>query len=134
MAGWSIKTSEGCNLAEHVEIADTFWTRFKGLQLRRALPQGHGLLLVPCSSLHTHWLRFQIDMVMISRDATVLDVRRQVQPWRFITAPKHTHAVLEVPADSAEVQVGQHLKIEGGEPGTSPPESVAFLTTDRRSA
>jgi uncharacterized protein len=39
-----------------LEIAGGFWSRLRGLQFRRRLPPGAGLLLVPCRSVHTFWM------------------------------------------------------------------------------
>lgn len=92
-------------------IAVTFWSRFRGLQFRRELPADEGLLIAPCRSVHTHWMRFAIDIVMIDEEGTVLQVRRAVKPWRACNGPKHTQAVLEVPAETATVREGDRVTI-----------------------
>lgn len=104
----------GTELVSALEVADRFWSRLRGLQFRRRLPPGAGLLLVPCSSIHTHWMRFPIDAVMLDANARVLGVRRGVRPWRIVSAPLETHAVLEVSAGAAEgVEVGDVLSLTG---------------------
>ena len=45
--------SSGQVVVERLEVADGFWSRLRGLQFRKELPAGSGLLLVPCSSIHT---------------------------------------------------------------------------------
>ena len=98
-------------IVPRLQLAATFWTRFCGLQFRRELPTGEGLLIVPCRSVHTHWMRFAIDIVMIDAEGTVLQVRREVKPWRACNGPKHTQAVLEVPAETATVREGDRVTI-----------------------
>lgn len=102
-------------MADHVvmlaelELATTFWRRFKGLQLRRQLPAEAGLLLAPCSSLHTCFMRFAIDVIMLDRGGTVLQVRRGVRPWRVVLCSSDTRAVIETAPFVLDVQVGDRL-------------------------
>jgi uncharacterized membrane protein (UPF0127 family) len=112
--GWQfVEAESGRLLVPSVEVADTFWSRLRGLQFRRALSPGEGLLLVPCASIHTCFVRFSLDVVMLSRQWQVLAVRRRVRAWRLVIAPQGTHAVLEMYGGSApEVFEGMRLKLE----------------------
>lgn len=115
-------------VAGTLEVADGFWSRFIGLQFRRELAEGAGMLLVPCAGIHTFWMRFPIDVVFLSEQGVVLDVRRAVAPWRIVTAPKGAYAVLEMNADSASVLPGAHLQIVRSERKPTPlPASLRFL-------
>ena len=53
-----VSETSGKVLIGRLTVADTFWSRFVGLQFQRKLAAGAGLLLVPCSSVHTSFLRF----------------------------------------------------------------------------
>jgi uncharacterized membrane protein (UPF0127 family) len=128
---WRLRSDDGKVVIENLRVADTFWKRFIGLQFQKPLPRDQGLLLVPLSSLHTHWVRFSLDMIMLGADGSVLEVRRDVKPWRFVKGPQGTKAVLEVTAGNAQVEAGQRLRIEhgGGETGEiDVPTSLKFLT------
>jgi uncharacterized membrane protein (UPF0127 family) len=92
---------------EKLAIADRFWSRFLGLQFRRALPPGEGMLLVPCSSIHTMWLWFPIDVAMLDRTGQVLAVQGAIRPWRLVFAPRGTCAVLEAAAGNLHLAVGE---------------------------
>ena len=98
-------------VVERLEVADGFWSRLKGLQFRRQLPPGSGFLLIPCSSIHTCWMRFAIDLVMLDDTGRVVDIRASVPPWRFVIPKQKTHAILELPSGSASVSVGEQLRI-----------------------
>ncbi|MCS6850477.1 MAG: DUF192 domain-containing protein, partial [Gemmataceae bacterium] len=74
----------GAVIAEQVAIADGFWSRLLGWQFRSAPPAGHGLLLVPCASVHTFGLRFPIDAVALDRTGRVLAVHRAVPPGSIL--------------------------------------------------
>jgi len=73
----------GENLATEVEIADTYFTRLKGLMLRKGLADGKTLLLDPCPQIHTCFMRFEIDAVFCDKKGVVLYVVEKMKPWRF---------------------------------------------------
>jgi uncharacterized protein len=101
-------------LVPKLEVADTFWQRLRGLLFRRALEPGEGLLIVPCRSIHTHWMRRAIDVALLDRHGVVLAVHLNVRPWRMVHGTKDTHAVLETAAGCLidQVQAGCCLKVE----------------------
>ncbi len=107
-----INAATGETTLDHIEIADTFWRRFKGLQFRRSLPVDTGLLLSPCSSLHTCFMRFPIDIIMLDCDYHVLHVLQSIQPWRVVFCAPGTEAVIETLANSTTVNRGDQVGVE----------------------
>ena len=109
-----VARSTGQVVVERLEIADGYWSRLVGLQLRSEPLRGFGLLLVPCSSIHTFLVRFPIDAVMLDRSGRVIEVRRGVHPWRIVLPTRKTFAVLEVPSREAdaEIEAGMRLRLE----------------------
>lgn len=107
-----IDATTGQVVIEHLEIANSFWSRFVGLQFRRELPPSHGVMLVPCRSIHTCWMRFPIDVIFLDTQNTVLDIRSSVRPWRT-AASKHgrPHATLEIAAGSNQLAIGDRLQV-----------------------
>ena len=101
-------------LVPRLERATTFWQRLRGLMFRRPLQPGEGLLIVPCRSIHTHWMRAAIDVVLMDRDGVVLSVHPNVRPWRMVHGTKDTHAVLETAAGFLvdRVRAGCCFKVE----------------------
>jgi len=110
-------------IVERLDVADGIWTRFWGLQFRRELPSGAGLLLVPCSSVHTFFLRFAIDVLLLDRRGVVVALHRSVRPWRVVLPARGAYATLEVPAGSANIAVGATLRLDAAEG----PRSLSFL-------
>jgi uncharacterized membrane protein (UPF0127 family) len=125
-----IDADSGNVIVEQLELATTFWRRFRGLQLRRELPRGSGLLLVPCRSIHTHWMRFAVDVAMIGDDGITLAVETAVPPWRMLAGPQPTHAVLETAAGelTERLAVGHRVAVRGG----NRPLFRAANTSERR--
>lgn len=93
--------TRGASLGSAIEIANTFWLRLKGLLGRRRLNPGEGLLLAPCSSVHTWWMKMEIDVLFISREGVVIKAFSRVAPGNFIPLVKETRYVLELPAGTA---------------------------------
>jgi uncharacterized membrane protein (UPF0127 family) len=70
-----------------VRVADKFWTRALGLLVGAPLEAAEGLLISPCSSIHTIGMRYPIDVVFVDRDARVLRVCPEVRAGRMRFAP-----------------------------------------------
>lgn len=93
-----------------LEIANTFWTRFKGLQFRRPLPEDCGLLIAPCSSIHTCFMRFAIDVTMLDADGTVVGYRKNIKPWRIALCNRSTKKVIETTAGTFRIPIGTKVE------------------------
>ncbi|NLH95766.1 MAG: DUF192 domain-containing protein [Clostridiaceae bacterium] len=85
-------------LAADCKTASTFFARLRGLQFRKRFPPGHGLLLVPCNSIHTFFMRFPIDAVFLDRENRVVHICEGIKPWRVSGMIRSARCVLELPA------------------------------------
>jgi uncharacterized protein len=83
------------------EVADTFWSRFRGLMGRKNLPIDYGLLLIPCSSVHMCFMRFAIDVIYLDKDWRILKIVRGLPPWFGLSFCYGAAAALEVAAGVA---------------------------------
>lgn len=97
-------------IALEVELADSFFNRFKGLMLRKSMPQNHALLLSPCNAIHTFSMRFPIDVVYIDAAARVVHVEKSMQPNKIGKTIKSATSVLELNTGMAE-----KLSLESGD-------------------
>ena len=99
-------------LAEHIQIAVTFFSRFMGLMGRRRLEEGEGLFLCGCSSIHCCFMRFPIDAVYLSDSLVILGIET-VRPWHIGRIIPHTRHVLELREGAAkQLAVGQTLTMK----------------------
>jgi uncharacterized membrane protein (UPF0127 family) len=108
-------STKGTLLASQVEIADSFPRRVVGLLGRRALHPGGGLWLFPSNAIHTIGMRFAIDVVMLSRNATVVKVCERVRPFSIVWPNLRAQSVLELPAHTIAkscTAAGDLLQIE----------------------
>src|SRR3954469_16810492 len=84
-------------VAGTVELAVTRATRRRGLLGRDGLANGHALLIAPCSSIHTWFMRFPIDVIFVKRNGTVLKTRAAIPAWKMAFC-WGAYAVVELPA------------------------------------
>jgi uncharacterized protein len=107
-----IRHSDGEVLLPRIELATTFWSRFVGLQFRQSLTPDQGLFLEPCSSLHSCFMRFPIDVIMLDCENRVLKVRRRLPPWRAMICVAGTVAIIETAVNALELSPGEQLSFE----------------------
>lgn len=80
-----------------MRLANTFWTRAKGLLGKKELGQGEGLIITPCSSIHSFGMRFLFDAIFLNKDLVVIRVVPNIGPCRILYVPGSRH-VVELPA------------------------------------
>src|SRR5258706_12838560 len=83
-ASWRLRNARnGLVVAGRIEPAFDSPRRRKGLLGRRVFPLDSALILAPCSSIHTLFMRFPIELAFVSRECAVLRVLHAIGPWRL---------------------------------------------------
>jgi hypothetical protein len=90
-------------VATALAVADTHWTRLRGLLGLSAneFRSGSGLWIVPCHGVHTLGMGFAIDVVYLDRGMKVIGIQQEVRPWRFTPVLRQAASVLELPCGTA---------------------------------
>ena len=70
-------------VADRLFVADTFFSRLKGLLGTRELPAGDALLIRPCNNIHMFGMRYAIDVAFVDEDDRVLKVLEGLAPGRI---------------------------------------------------
>lgn len=108
--------TENTELATQVRLADRFFTRLRGLMLRKSLADGEGLLLKNCSAIHCCFMRFPIDVVYLDTEMRVVG-KETVRPWHVGGRFRGARHVLELGENEAkDVTTGMQLTIKEREP------------------
>jgi hypothetical protein len=110
-----INQNRGKSLATHGRLANTFWSRLRGLLGRTSLQEGEGLVLVGEKSIHTLFMKFPLDIVYIDQNYQVLRADENMVPYRLGPFMSRSAYVLEVPVGTiaaTETQVGDQLTFE----------------------
>lgn len=102
-------------VAEHVELATSFFTRLRGLLGRKGLSVGQGMLIRPTDSIHTFFMQFPIDVIFLDRSDHVLHIIPNMRPNRISPLVRRGRTVIELPAGAlahSNTQIGDHLTLE----------------------
>ncbi|MBA3869366.1 MAG: DUF192 domain-containing protein [Chloroflexota bacterium] len=121
MSKWRVLKQASGNkvILKRVKLCDNFWTRFRGLQLVRHLPDDEGLLFVTGSesrtntSIHMFFMFFSIGVVWLDASGKVVD-KCFAKPWRPAYAPRSPaqYFVEANPAILDKVEIGDMLRFD----------------------
>jgi len=101
-------------LAEDVRVANTFFSRLKGLLGTSELPQGQGLWIKPCDSIHMFGMQYAIDVIFVDEQGGVVKLVEDLRPGRLAGCSGASGAI-ELPSGwvkVAGVSIGDMLEIE----------------------
>ena len=108
-----IELESGEVVCEKCLMATSWGLRFRGLMAKKELPADEGILLRPCASVHTMFMRFPIDVVFCDADLRVLAVAAEVPKWRM-RSKRGAKVAIELAADEAArraIAVGTQLRV-----------------------
>ena len=98
--GAIMNVSRQKEIAGCVRVADTFWTRLKGLLGTQSLPDGTALIIRPCNSVHTFGMKYPLDVLFVSKGGRVRKVAENLLPGR-LAWDWGAAWVIELPAGTA---------------------------------
>ncbi len=107
-------SSRGTELAGDARVARGYWSRLVGLLGRSSLRAGEALVLEPCTSIHTAFMRFSIDVVYVDRDRRVVKAVADLRPFRVSAALRSARSAIELPRGTIATT------------GTAPGDQLAF--------
>jgi len=84
-------------LAEKAEIANNPWTRMRGLLGRDGLAEGEGLIIRPCNSIHTFFMKFSIDVIFLDKNMKIIKISNSLKSWRFFESLINGMIAIELP-------------------------------------
>lgn len=94
------------------ELAESFWTKLRGLMGRASLPADEGMLFRPAGSIHMFFMRFPIDVVFCDEELRVIKVVRGLEPWR-LAAARGAKVTIELAAGAADgLEPGDRLQLD----------------------
>lgn len=88
-------------------------SRLKGLLGTRSLPDGEGLWIQPCQSVHTFFMRYPIDVLFLNKEGSVI-YATTLAPWRMSRWVRGANGVLELPAGTlnrTQTQIGNRIRL-----------------------
>lgn len=98
----AVNRSRSTVLVENGSVADTAWTRLRGLLGHGPLQPGEGLLLRGEKAIHTVGMGFAIDVLFLDRGGHVKHLIPSMAPLRFSPFVSSAADVLELPAGTID--------------------------------
>ena len=117
--GYAFNRTRQAFLATELSVADTHWSRLRGLMGSNptAFRFGHGLWIVPSHGVPTLAMRYPIDVIYLNQDKTVVHVEENLKPWRIAPVKMDAVTVLELPCHTVwntGTLVGDQIEIAFG--------------------
>jgi uncharacterized protein len=107
--------TKGVILAEKAVIAGTFFTRIRGLLGRKDFNIGEALVIKPCNSIHTFFMRFPIDVLFSDKNNKIIAVIPALAAFRVSRVYFNAAYVVELAAGAlkaAPTNIGDILEIK----------------------
>jgi len=102
-------------IAATIIKADNFLGKLFGLIIRKKLKGREGFLIENCSSIHTFWMRYSIDIVFLDKKNSVLAIYNNFKPFRVTPFVKDACSVLELRSGDViktSLKVGDSVNFE----------------------
>lgn len=115
-----VNRTRDVELARRARIADTRWTRLRGLLGRPRLRPGQGLVISPSRGVHTWGMDHPIDVALLGDDGRVADVYPGLEPWSHTGMHGDVKLAVELPEgtiEASETQVGDRIDIDAAPSG-----------------
>ncbi|MCL4376902.1 MAG: DUF192 domain-containing protein [Actinobacteria bacterium] len=77
------------------------------------LKDGQGFVIENCSSIHTFWMRYKIDLIFLDRKNKIIKLYENFKQFRFTPVIKNACKVIELPASTISnnfLRTGDELK------------------------
>ena len=104
--------TRGSDLGSRIRLADSYWSRLRGLLGRKGLDSGEGLLISPSRGVHMFGMRFAIDVLLLDEDRRVRKMFPALAPGRNTGMHRGIRYALELPVgviEASRTQEGDEL-------------------------
>jgi uncharacterized membrane protein (UPF0127 family) len=109
----SCKTKNGKVISNEIYLADSFFQRLIGLMFK-PYEEAISILIKPTQSIHTCFMRFNIDVIFLDKTDTIIKIIRNMKPWRVTAFYMQASKVLEMPAGDLpqNISIGEQLEFQ----------------------
>lgn len=93
-----------------IKICNKFFNRFLGLMFKKNF--NYGLCFPKCNSIHTFFMRENIDIIMTDKNYNILYIFKNLKPNKIILPKKNIYYTFELPINKFNFKINEKLKVE----------------------
>ena len=95
-----------------IVVANNFKDKLIGLMFKRNI--NYSLLINNCKSIHTFFMKENIDVLLLDKNNKILDIKRNIPPNKIlIFKTKKRTNILEMPNNSSiKYKINDNIKLE----------------------
>lgn len=104
-----------CNdikICNNAKVANSFSSRLVGLMFKERMDDFDGLLITQCNSIHTFFMKYDLDLIFLNKDHEVVKVIEYMKPWRMSLMYFSATQVLEVVAGTLQGRIVKGNKLD----------------------
>jgi len=98
------------NIKLKLKICNNFFNRFIGLMFKKDF--NYGLCFPKCNSIHTFFMKEEIDVIMTDKNYNILYVFKNFKPNKIILPKKNVYYTFELPINKFNFKINEKLKVE----------------------
>ena len=87
----------------NVKVCKSFLSRLKGLMFKKNFD--YGLVFPKCNSIHTFFMKKNIDVIMTDKHGNVIFTKANVKPWKIIWPKKDAYYTFEFPTNKIDLNI-----------------------------
>lgn len=87
----------------------SFYSRLKGFMFKRSI--NNALLFNKCNSIHTFFMKENIDVIMCDKDNNILYYYKDLNKNKIILPKKNVYKVIETPSNYFNIEKNTKIKI-----------------------
>lgn len=111
MSYFTIKFND-LEIARKAKAAESFVDRSVGLMFSESLGEKDALIIHPCRSIHTFFMKYSIDVIFLNKANKVVKVLRNIKPWRVTPIYFNANKVVELEGGSLPESIEPGVKLE----------------------
>ncbi len=107
--------AKGAVITQQAKLAVSSGQRMKGLLGQDSLAANEALILKPCFSIHTFFMRFAIDVLFLDKNMQIVRLIQNMPPNRLSPIVWASKMAIELPAgkiSQTNTQIGDTIEIK----------------------
>ena len=93
-----------------VKICNNFFNRLIGLMFKKEIEEG--LCFPKCNSIHTFFMKTNIDVIMTDKDFNILYIYKNLKPNKIILPKKNVYYTFELPINKFDFKTNKKIKVK----------------------